>query len=197
MPLGMLVDKERAMKKYSKKKQPSGQAQPSERRFFDLLRHGTEALHQGDIAKAIRFLERAHQLDQDNRDAALNLGGAYILSKKFAQAVAILEPLSERDPHNPMVWTNLGAAYLGNPILAKDTEQVRAIAAFEQAIELNPAAPNVAYNLGLVHLDRQENERALHWFQRAVQANPHDRDARRFIDQLSAVVKDEGDHSSA
>lgn len=172
------------MKENAKKK-----AQPNEKRFFDLLRQGTEALHQGDTAKATRFLERAHQLDPDNQDAALNLGGAYILSKKFAQAVAVLEPLSERVPHNPMVWTNLGAAYLGNPILAKDAEQLRAIAAFERAIELNPIAPNVAYNLGLVHLDRHENERALHWFERAVQANPNDRDARRFVEQLTVADK--------
>jgi tetratricopeptide (TPR) repeat protein len=41
------------------------------------------------------------------------------------------------------------------------------------------------YNLGLVHLDRRENERALHWFQRAIQANPNDRDARRFVEQLA------------
>lgn len=168
------------MKKNSEKKD-----QPIEKRFFDLLRQGTEALHRGDTAKAARFLERAHQMDPDNQDAALNLGGAYILSKKFAQAVTVLERLSERVPHNPMVWTNLGAAYLGNPILAKDAEQLRAIAAFERAIELNPIAPNVAYNLGLVHLDRRENERALHWFERAVQANPNDRDARRFIEQLT------------
>jgi tetratricopeptide (TPR) repeat protein len=181
------------MKKASKKKVQRSEAEPSQRRFFDLLRQGTEALHRGDIAKATRFLERAHQMNQDNRDAALNLGGAYILSKKFAQAVAILEPLSQRDPHNPMVWTNLGAAYLGNPILAKEAEQLRAIAAFERAIELNPIAPNVAYNLGLVHLDRQENERALHWFQRAVQANPNDRDARRFVEQLSAAGTNQED----
>ncbi|MBE7471838.1 MAG: hypothetical protein DPW09_13350 [Anaerolineae bacterium] len=167
------------------KKDVKKQAQPDQKRFFDWLRRGTEALHRGDIAKATRFLERAHQMEPDNQDAALNLGGAYILAKKFAQAVAVLEPLSERVPHNPMVWTNLGAAYLGNPILAKEAEQLRAIAAFERAIELNPIAPNVAYNLGLVHLDRRENERALHWFQRAVQANPHDRDARRFVEQLS------------
>ena len=150
-----------------------------------MLRRGTQALHQGEVAQATRFLERAYQLDPDNHDAALNLAGAYILSKKFTQAVAILELLSERDPHNPMVWTNLGAAYLGNPILAKDNEQQRAIAAFERAIELNPGVPNVAYNLGLVYLDRNDLPQALHWFQRAIQANPNDRDASRYVAQLS------------
>jgi tetratricopeptide (TPR) repeat protein len=172
------------MKKEAKKKEQPDRDEQTQRRFFDLLRQGTEALHRGDIAKATRFLERAHGLDPANGDAALNLGGAYILSKKFSQAVALLEPLSERDPHNPMIWTNLGAAYLGNPILAKEAEQLRAIAAFERAIELNPAAPNVAYNLGLVHLDRQDNVQALCWFQRAIQANPNDRDAQRFVEEL-------------
>ncbi|GIK39917.1 MAG: hypothetical protein BroJett011_37500 [Chloroflexota bacterium] len=184
------------MKKPSRKKQAPGQGEQAKRRFFDLLRQGTEALHQGDVVKATRFLERAHQLDPDHHDAMLNLGGAYILSKKFAQAVALLEPLSEREPHNPMVWTNLGAAYLGNPILAKEAEQLRAIAAFERAIELNPAAPNVAYNLGLVHLDHQDNERALHWFRRAIQANPNDRDARRFVEQLTGETKDKREEPS-
>jgi tetratricopeptide (TPR) repeat protein len=173
------------MKKAGKKKQSPSAGEQREQRFFNWLRQGVEALHRGDLDKAVRFLERAHQLYPANPDAALNLGGAYILSKKFAQATAILEPLSEQEPHNPMVWTNLGAAYLGNPILAKDEDQRRAMAAFERALEIDPSAPNVAYNLGLVHLDRQENDQALHWFRRAIQSNPNDRDARRFIDQLA------------
>lgn len=170
------------MKKQSRK---LDQKKESQSRFFKLLSKGTEALHQGDLTKATRFLERAYRLDRENIDAALNLGGAYILSRRFAEAVQVLEPLSRRDPDNPMVWTNLGAAYLGNPILAKDNDQQQAIAAFKKAIELNPAAPNVAYNLGLIYRDRQEIDQALHWFRRALQVNPNDRDARRFVEQLS------------
>ena len=114
------------MKKSPDKNSEFPENKQPQSRFFNLLSKGTQALHDGDIAKAIRLLERAHELDQENIDAALNLGGAYILSKKFSKAAAILEPLSERDPHNPMVWTNLGAAYLGNPILAKDEDHQRA-----------------------------------------------------------------------
>jgi tetratricopeptide (TPR) repeat protein len=129
-------------------------------------------------------------LDKENADAALNLGGAYILSKKFTKAVAVLEPLSKREPDNPMVWTNLGAAYLGNPVLAKDEDQQRAIGAFQRAIELNPVTPNVAYNLGLIYRDRKENNKALHWFRRAIQANPNDKDAGYYIKQLSQEMED-------
>ncbi len=164
-------------------KQTNGKPQESD--FFELLRAGTRALHQGQIAEATRLLEQAHRLEPENGDAALNLAGAYILSKKFKQAVALLEPLSKREPGNPMVWTNLGAAYLGNPILAKDEHHEKAIAAFKQALEIDPKAPNVAYNLGLIYRDRQETAEAIRWFKRALQANPNDRDALRFIEQLS------------
>lgn len=151
----------------------------------ELLRQGTAALQQGRPNQAVRLLEQAHRLDPDNLDAALNLGGAYILAKKFKRAVAILEPLSRREPANSMVWTNLGAAYLGNPVLAGDEQQQRAIAAFKKALEIDPATPHVAYNLGLIYLDRQDQPAALHWFRQAVLANPQDRDAQNYIDRLS------------
>jgi tetratricopeptide (TPR) repeat protein len=174
------------MKKDSKSKKHSRKKEQPEPRFSNLLAQGTHALQNGEISIATRLLERAHQLDPENVDAALNLGGAYILSRKFARAVAILEPLSERDPDNPMVWTNLGAAYLGNPVLARAEEQGRAIAAFERALAINSTTPNVAYNLGLIYLDRQENGMALHWFRQALQTDPNDRDARNYIVQLTS-----------
>jgi tetratricopeptide (TPR) repeat protein len=164
----------------------------SERRFFDLVRQGTEALHKGKAAEAVQFLEQAHRLDKENPDAALNLGGAYILTKKFSKAISVLEPLSKRESRNPMVWTNLGAAYLGNPVLAKEKDQQRAIQAFKRALELDPDAPNVAYNLGLIYRDRKEIDQALYWFRRAVQANPNDQDAKYYIQQLSSTPNAEG-----
>ncbi|GAB4164133.1 MAG: hypothetical protein Fur0021_39630 [Candidatus Promineifilaceae bacterium] len=143
---------------------------------------------QGKSAEAVEWLQLAHALDKAHHQAALNLSSAYILTQKFGQAVAILEQLSQREPDNPTIWQNLGAAYLGNPILATDEMQQRAIAAFKQALALNPAAPHVAYNLGLVYRDRQEHEEAIHWFRRAVQADPHDVDARRLLQRLQAAV---------
>ncbi|MCB0213784.1 MAG: tetratricopeptide repeat protein [Anaerolineae bacterium] len=164
--------------------------------FFELLEQGTKALERGQVSLAVQFLEQAQKLDPDNPDLLLNLGGAYILSKKFKQAVDILEPLSDRQPNNPMVWTNLGAAYLGNPVLATDEKQQRAIGAFKLAVALDPKAPNVAYNLGLIYRDRKENEEALHWFKRALKVNPKDKDALYYIKQLSKQDEDITDNPS-
>jgi len=164
------------------------------RRFFSLFEQGTKALRQGDAATAVRFLERATRLYSDHFDAALNLGAAYVLEKRFADAVGVLEPLSEVQPDNPMVWTNLGAAYLGNPVLSRDEDQRRAIDAFERAIALDPTVPNVAYNLGLVHRDRQEYELALAWFGRAIETDPRDRDAHRCVERLRDLCKGSPHH---
>lgn len=158
---------------------------PSRSQSEAYFRRGTELLHQGKPEQAILLLEKAYELEPTHFDTAVNLSGAYILTKKFQTAVTILEPLTANHSDNPVLWTNLGAAYLGNPVLARDEEQMKAIAAFERAIEIDPVVPNVAYNIGLIYQDRHENEQAVAWFQRALQVNPNDRDAHTLIRKLS------------
>jgi tetratricopeptide (TPR) repeat protein len=150
-----------------------------------LSNRGAALLQGGDAEKALPLLRRAHELLTDDVAIAINLAGAYILQGKHGDAIPILERALAHEPENEMLWTNLGAAYLGNPILATDEQQQAAIAAFERAIEINPAAPNVHYNLGLIHRDRGEIEQAVHRFSQAIQANPNDRDARRVLQKLT------------
>jgi tetratricopeptide (TPR) repeat protein len=156
----------------------------SDEQFVNLLRLGTRLLRQGKSEDALPLLRRAHELEPDNFDAALNLSGAYILQKKFRKAVPLLETLRDEEPDNAMVWTNLGAAYLGNPVLATDEQQQKAIDAFKQALELQPDARNVAYNIGLVYRDRRETGEAIRWFERALEINPDDEHARNILEKL-------------
>ena len=152
--------------------------------FHQELNRGARLLAQGKPDQARAILECLRQLRPDHSAVAINLGGAYILGGQFKRAVPILESLAEREPDNAMVWTNLGAAYLGNPVLATTEEQDKAIAAFERALECDPAAPQVAYNIGLIYRDRGDRDRAIHWFTRALQANPLDSDARHILERL-------------
>lgn len=151
-----------------------------------LLNQGAGYLRSGRAQEAIGVLRRAYQLAPDSVPILLNLGGAYILSGRHAEAIPPLEQARVLEPENAMVWTNLGAARLGNPILASDDQQRQAIAAFEQAIELDPQAPSVHYNLGLIFRDRGELDRALWAFRSALQVNPLDRDARFWLSRLQA-----------
>ena len=152
--------------------------------FKDSLKQGTQLLMQGKPDEALPHLQRAHELSPDDHSAALNLGGAFIMAGKHKQAVPILEKLSETDADNPQVWTNLGAAYLGNPITAANERQTKSLAAFARALELDPNARSVAYNMGLIYRDRNELDKAVASFKRALASDPNDKDARRILERL-------------
>ena len=146
--------------------------------FSTLLIKGTRLLHQGNLKEAAALLERAYELNPDHHDASINLSGVYILTGSFKKAVPLLEKLVEREEANASVYTNLAAAYLGNPVLSRDEDQLKAIKAFKQALEVDPVAPNVAYSIGLIYRDRREFDRAEKWFEKALEVNPADKDAQ-------------------
>ena len=164
--------------------------QSTRERARRLLNRGASLLEQGKANEAIPHLERAYQLDSSSVPAQINLGGAYVLAGRHEKAVPLLEAARDAEPQNVMIWINLGAAYLGNPVLATPEQQMQAIRAFEVALDLNPAAPNVNYNLGLIFIDRNENDLAVAAFRRAVQVNPLDRDARSWLRKLEAKQQD-------
>jgi protein O-GlcNAc transferase len=149
-----------------------------------LLNRGAELLEQGRAEEALPPLRRAHQLDPESVPVCINLGGAYVMLRRHKEAIPLLEAARDIEPHNAMIWINLGAAYLGNPVLATPEQQMQAIAAFEQALELDPAAPSVHYNLGLIFVDRADIDLAVAAFRQAIQVNPFDRDARHWLDKL-------------
>jgi len=161
-------------------------SQNTKERIRRLLNRGARLLEQGNAEQAIPHLERAYHLDNLSVPTQINLGGAYVMVGRHKEAVPLLEAARNAEPENAMIWINLGAAYLGNPVLATPEQQIRAIQAFETALQLNPAAPNVHYNLGLIFVDRQENDLAVRAFQQAVQINPFDRDARNWLRKLEA-----------
>ena len=153
-------------------------------KFHQALSQGARLLEKGKAQEAIPYLQRAHALDPESVPALINLGGAYVMSNRHKEAIPLLEAARDAEPGNAMIWINLGAAYLGNPVLATGEQQLQAIRAFEKALELDPVAPSVHYNLGLIFVDRQEPDLALAAFRQALQANPRDRDARRWIQKL-------------
>ena len=159
--------------------------------FREELTRGARLLGRGKARQAQAIFERLSKARPDDLAVAINLGGAYILNQQFARAIPVLEAVVKREPCDPMVWTNLGAAFLGNPVLATAEQQDKAIAAFERALDCDPVAPHVAYNLGLIYRDRNDRDRAIHWFTRAVQANPLDGDARRSLSRLRALGEGE------
>jgi tetratricopeptide (TPR) repeat protein len=162
-------------------------ARRSRAQGIELLSQGARLLGQNRPGEAAARLERAAALLPDDPDVAINLGGAYILQGRHNQAVAVLEAASQAAPDNAMVWTNLAAAYLGNLDLSGPQQQGKAIAAYESALQIDPTAPNVHYNLGLIYSDRKDWSSAKAYFALALVTDPNDADARTWLARLAQV----------
>jgi tetratricopeptide (TPR) repeat protein len=162
----------------------NGAGGDTHRRAHWLLNEGARLLRQQRPDEAANRLERARELDPMNVEVAINLGGAYVMQGHHAKAVPVLEEASRADPDHVMVWINLAAAYLGYLEASDEDSQRKAIAAFERALALDPKAPSVNYNLGLIYKQRGEIEKAAAHFWRALDVDPSDNDARIRLRQL-------------
>lgn len=162
-------------------------AEQARQRGHELLAEGARLLSQRRPGEATTTLQEAAVLLPDSVEVAINLGGAFILQHRYRQAVPVLERASQLAPDNPMVWTNLAAAYLGRLETSGPQQQLQAIRAYEQALAIDPQAPNIDYNLGLIYQDRRDWSQARRHFQRALQVNPHDADAQQWLGKLDRL----------
>ena len=173
-------------KRKSKNRRASGNGNEAgtHQRARWLLNEGARLLRQRRPVEASDQLEQAWGLDSTLVEVAINLGGAYVMQGRHDKAVTVLEEASRREPDNVMIWINLGAAYLGHLEESDGEGQLKAIAAFEQALSLDAKAPSVNYNLGLIYKERGEKERAAAHFWRALDVDPSDKDARLRLEQI-------------
>jgi Flp pilus assembly protein TadD len=153
-------------------------------RARQLVGEGARLLAAKRPGEAAVLLAEAWELEPQNVAAAINLGGAHILQGKHDRAVPVLEAAARLEPDNPMIWSNLAAAYLGKLPFATTERQERAIEAYQRALTLNPRTPHASYNLGLIYLERNDTPRAAEHFQRALDADPTDRDAQHWLDVI-------------
>lgn len=152
------------------------------------LNESARLLRANRPGEAITVLRSLQEQFPKDADIAINLGGALILQRKWDQAVKVLKAAAEHNRDNAMLWTNLGAAYLGRLETSGPQHQRRAIQAYENALRADPSAPNVHYHLALIYKEQGNLSRASAMFQRALEVNSQDRDARTWLDRLSAQI---------
>lgn len=150
-----------------------------------ILNESARLLRANRPGEAIAVLAPLQADMPDDPDIAINMGGALILQRKWGKAVEILKKAVDASPENVLLWTNLAAAYLGRLETSGPKHQARAIAAYEKALWIDPSTPNVHYHLGLIYKQQGNLSRSSAMFQRALEINPNDRDARYWMEKLS------------
>ena len=153
-----------------------------------ILNESARLLRANRPGEAIAVLEPLRADLPNDPDIAINLGGALILQRKWSKAVQMLKKAVDVSPENVLLWTNLAAAHLGRLETSGPKHQARAIAAYEKALGIDPSTPNVHYHLGLIYKKQGNLSRSSAMFQRALEINPDDRDARFWMEKLSDLL---------
>jgi tetratricopeptide (TPR) repeat protein len=159
--------------------------------FLQALNDGARLLSQNRPGEALQKLLPLHKAAPANAEVTINVGGAYILQRKWNRATQVLRAAVALNPDHAMLWVNLGAAELGVLETSGPAQQERAIEAFERALQIDPFTANVDYHLGLIYMHRGELNRAGAFFQRALEVRPDDRDARHWLDQIPALAAEQ------
>ena len=154
--------------------------------YRQAMSEGARLLSQNRPGEALEKLLPLYESLPDDPDLAINIGGAYILQRKYDRAAGILRKAAEQFPENAALWSNLAASELGGLEIAGPAQQDKAIAAYERALEANPNADNVHYHLGLIYKERGELNRAAAFFQRALEVDPNDKDAAYWLNRMVA-----------
>lgn len=156
------------------------------------LAHSAKLLGQNQPEEAEKILLSLLNKAPLHIDVLINLGGAYILQRKWNKAVRVLKNATHIHPQNAMLWMNLGAAQLGRLELSGPKQQADAIVSFQRALEINPQTANAHYQIALIYKDQGNFEQALTYFEAAFEVQPNDQDAEFWIKKLKVQSKFQG-----
>ncbi len=125
-----------------------------------------EERRNGNIAGALRHLERALDIHPEYPEALTNLGAAYHLAGDYVRAIQLFEQVTEIAPEMYAGWLNLGVTLL----VSGDAH--RALQAEMRALTLRPDDPFVLYQVGLCYYMLAEFGAARRYLRRVIELDP-------------------------
>lgn len=135
--------------------------------------NGLAAIKKNKLPEASAYLEHAVKLAPDDAMSQMLLGYTYLLQNRTPDALQTLQTAeslgAQLDAHShAQVQNYLGLARWAN------RDYVEALAAYNRAVELDPAYNDARYNLAFALLGRGEESKALPHFTQLVVQNPKD-----------------------
>jgi predicted TPR repeat methyltransferase len=127
---------------------------------------GTLYAEQGELAKALKFMQQAAEINPRSHMIQNNLGNIYQLSGQFDKAIACYQRALDFEPNMPEVQNNLGNIY-------KNQEQlVEAEACYRCALLLRPDFVEAYCNLGGVLRSLKKFQEAIENYRKALDLAP-------------------------
>ena len=136
---------------------------PQNATYMSNLAHATEK--SGDLAAAEQIYQYALNADPGHQPAYHGLADLLVTQGRNGEAAQILQRWAatepyRAEPHVEMAWLQ---RQLGDPVAASQSLQ--------QALNVNPAAPNALTHLGQYYEDMGQKQTALNLYQQSVQTD--------------------------
>ncbi len=129
--------------------------------FIENFTKGKSLFEQGDLAKAVVYLERAYRIKPDDSKLLNLLGMAYFRMNRLEEAEQIYEVLTRKNPNIAVLHSNLGLIRL------KKGDYDGAEMAFLRVLQLQPNNQKVYGYMGLIAEKREEYDLALEYYEKA------------------------------
>ncbi|XP_064398585.1 Bardet-Biedl syndrome 4 protein-like [Halichondria panicea] len=123
-------------------------------------------LQSGATQKAFDCLGSSLTFDPTNSKAILAAGSLIQNHGDFDVALSKYRVGAVATPESPHLWNNIGMCFFGKKKL------VAAVSCLKRATYLAPFEWKILYNLGLVHLNMDQNASAFHFLRAAVAMKP-------------------------
>lgn len=153
--------------------------------FCDLLNASL-----GRPAEALRYCEKAYELDPLSPSIVSNLGWVQTGLGRYDDALIQFRNVAEINPSSASAYADL--AYLYSFSLAQGDEAIRYM---RIAIELDPESPVSLAWLGHMYTDLGDIETARYWFEQAMRIGPDNSDAAYGLAIVNGI--DENDSIAA
>jgi adenylate cyclase len=150
----------------------------------------------GRPEEALRMVEQAMRLNPRYPPLySFELGWAYALTGRYAEAIAPLKEVISRSPNHLTAYLWLATSYVSQWAFQQSADAqtlAQALAAAQRSTALNDSLPAGHTILGIVHLWQKQYEQALAELERATALDPNNAEVYAFLaEALSGVGRPE------
>lgn len=134
--------------------------------------------------EAIKYAEKAKELDPEEYIYDFIIGTVYMKEKDFATAVTFLDQAYKKSPDNLGTLNALGTC---NMVLGNEDD---AIGYYQKVIDLYPQNPTAYFNLGSAYQIQQKHAEAIELFKKAVELDDEDESFINALAMSEVKIKD-------
>ena len=154
--------------------------------YAQALVGGSVSMLHTNPKQAEALLQRAIELDPENKEAFFYLGSLYRSKREYAKAIQAYDKAIGLDPYFTDGLFNLGFLYY----TTKD--YVKAEQMFARAVELRPSYLDETYfNLAVVQNLQGNNLESIRNLEKALEVNPANKRAKRFLLRIKRTTQSE------